>query len=98
MNKRTANTALRLAMAWGADFMKPTQARMKAKHPKLSKRELDEYDALAQAAMTLAHQHVYDQPDGNYEQYAAVVRGQFAWVSDDNLGRLHSQGVYYAHK
>jgi hypothetical protein len=97
MNKRIANSALRLAMEWGAAFMKPTQPRMKAKHPKLTSTELDEYDAMARAAMTLAHGHVYDQPDGDYEQYVAAVRGQFAWVSDDNLARLHSQGVYYAH-
>jgi hypothetical protein len=85
-------------MKWGADFMKPTQPRMKAKHPKLTKKQLDEYDAMARAVMTFGNQYVYDQPDGDYEQYVAAVRGQFAWVSDDNLSRLHSQGVYYAHK
>ena len=98
MDNTIANTALQLAMEWGDYFMKPTQPRMQALHPALTKKQLDEYDAIAREAMTFGHRYTYDQPDGAYDQYVAAVRHQFAWVSDDNLARLYSQGIYYAHK
>jgi hypothetical protein len=93
-----ANKALHLALEWGPDFMKPTQPRLRTLYPALRKRQLDEYDAVARAAMTFGHRYVYDQPDCEYEQCATAVKARFPWASDENLSRIYSQGVYYAHK
>ena len=98
MNPTLANTALHLAMEWGPDWLKPTQSRLKALHPELSDAELDEYDAIARAVMKLGFDYVYASPECERQAVAAIVRGRFPWVSDQNIARLHSQGVYYAMK
>lgn len=96
MDNAIANKALELAMAWGADWMTPTQPRLKALHAELSDAQLDEYDTIAQAAMTLGFKHMYDSPSCERQQLATVVRARFSWVSDANLSRMHGQGTYYA--
>ena len=98
MDATIANEALRLAMEWGADWLKPTQPRLKVLFPALGEDELNEYDAAARAAMSFANRYVYDRPECAYEQCAAAVRTRFAWSSDENLKRLYSQAVYYARK
>jgi hypothetical protein len=98
MDPTIANQALHFAMEWGEQFMKPTQPRLMALHPALRKKQLDAYDALARYAMTLGHRFVYDKPDCDAAQCAAAVTARFPWVSADNLARLYSQGMYYAHK
>src|SRR5262245_57312153 len=98
MDDRIANEALHLAMEWGEDFMKPTQPRLKKRHPKLSKKELDEYDATARAAMRVGNSYLYDRPDSAFEPFVDEVRRHAPWASGENLSRLYSQGMYYAHK
>ena len=85
-------------MEWGADWLKPTQPRLKVLFPALSENQLNDYDAAARAAMTFGHEYVYDRPDCEYEQCAIAVRARFPWVSDENLSRVYSQGMYYARK
>ena len=98
MDATIVNEALHLAMEWGADWLKPTQPRLKILFPALGEEQLSEYDAAARAAMTFGTRYVYDHPDCTREQCAAAVRTRFPWVSDENLSRLYSQGVYYARK
>ena len=98
MDTAIANKALDLAMAWGADWLKPTQPRLKVLYPALSDKQLDEYDAVAQAAMVCGFKHMYDAPNCEIERCAVAVRDRFPWVSDENISRLHSQGMYYAMK
>ena len=85
-------------MEWGADWLKPTQPRLKVLFPALSEAELNEYDTAARAAMTFGFGFVYDHPNCELEQCAAAVRARFPWVSDENMTRLRSQGQYYASK
>jgi len=96
MDTVIANKALELAMAWGADWLKPTQARLRVLFPTLSDKQLDEYDAIAQAAMTFGFNHMYASPNSERAQCAHVVRARFPWVSDENVAHIHSQGSYYA--
>lgn len=93
-----ANVALDLALAWGEYFLKPTQPRLAMLRPELSPHELDAYDASARKVMTLAFELVASSPHCERAHLAAVVRRQFPWVDDANLGRLHSQGQYFAMK
>lgn len=98
MDTTIANKALDLAMAWGADWLQPTQPRLKVLFPALSEAQLNEYDTVARAAMNLGFKHLYGSPNCEREQCATVVRAQFPWVSDENVARIHSQGMYYANK
>ena len=98
VDTKIANKALHLAMEWGEDFMKPTQPRLKKLHPALKPKELNEYDSIARAAMKFGHRYLYDKPDSSFEPFAEAVRQQAPWASGDNLARLYSQGMYYAHK
>jgi hypothetical protein len=98
MDPTLANLALDLALEWGQHFMQPTQPRLAKLHPELSAQQLDDYDAAARSVMKLAFDHVAGSPSCERSQLAGIVRGQFPWVSDANLARLHSQGQYYAMK
>ncbi len=98
MDTTLANEALHLAMEWGKDWLQPTQARMKTRHPELNDAQLDEYDKLAQEAMRYGHRLVYESPGCEREGFARAVLAKYPWVSAENIGRLHSQGQYYAMK
>lgn len=98
MDPILANDALHLAMEWGKDWLKPTQERMRTLHPALTDAQLDACDALAQEAMRYGHRLVYDSPNCERTSFAVALRAKYAWVSDANLTRLHSQGQYYAMK
>jgi hypothetical protein len=97
------NRGLSLAMEWGTDWLKPIQARLSATYPQLRRDQLDHYDSVCRAAMTLAHDTVYSMAERagskvDSATWRATVLSQYAWVSDDNLARALSQGMYYAWK
>lgn len=97
------NEGLSLAMEWGKDWLTPIQSRLAARHPELSAAELDELDAVCRATMRFGHQLVAEfvsahGPDVPRGKIAATLRAQHPWVDDENMARLHSQGVYYAMK
>jgi ElaB/YqjD/DUF883 family membrane-anchored ribosome-binding protein len=98
IDPKIANQALHFAMEWGEQFMKPTQPRLKKLHPRLTKKQLDAYDALARDAMSAANNYVYDHPDCDIAQCEAAVHENYDWVDGENLTRMYSQGMYYAHK
>lgn len=98
MDPTLANQALHLAMEWGKDWLQPTQPRMRKLHPHLSDADLDAYESLAQEAMRYGHRLVYDSPNCEREGFARAVLAKYPWVSAENIGRLHSQGQYYAMK
>ena len=99
IDPKIANHALHFAMEWGEQFMKPTQPRLKKKHPRLTKKQLDAYDALARGAMSVGHRYCEDHVDDcDPERLAAAVQAKFPWVNGDNLSTIYSQGMYYAHK
>jgi hypothetical protein len=92
------NVALDLALEWGEYFLKPTQPRMAKLYPGLSGAQLDAYDVAARAVMSRAFGMLYDSPETDREGLARFVHAQHPWVNANNMARLHTQGVYYAHK
>ena len=97
------NKGLHLAMEWGEHWLKPIQARLGSKYPTLAPAELDELNALCQAAMRFGHSTVYDMAsvsgkDTKYEDFEPVMTQRYPWVDSRNLSRLFSQGMYYAWK
>jgi hypothetical protein len=98
INTDIANEALHLAMQWGEHFMKPTQPRLKALHPRLTPEQRDDYDALAREVMSLANRYVDDRADCDFQSMVTAIQTQYAWVCGDNLAQLYTQGMYSAHK
>ncbi len=92
------NEALDLALEWGEHFMKPTQPRMAKLHTGLSAAQLNAYDAAARVVMHLAFAMLYDSPEADRKALERLVHADHPWVNDNNMARLHSQGVYFAHK
>jgi len=102
------NEGLKLAMAWGPDWLKPIAGRMHALHPQLTQAQLNALDTECQAAMKLGHagvgQLLRESGSGRVNSnviradLAVLVRANHPWVNEDNLGQLFSQGVYYAAK
>jgi hypothetical protein len=102
VNPDILNTGLNLAMEWGEDWLKPIQSRLVIQHPQLSHSELDMYNTLCQETMRFGHDLIYELHYQNTPDIQSHFRSQFKekypWVSDENLGHLFSQGMYYAHK
>jgi hypothetical protein len=103
MNETILNEGLALAMEWGEQWLSPIQERLGAAHPEMSAGELDRYDDACRAAMKRMHALVPEcwRTGGEeekvvYARYREKVMKSWPWVSDDNLGRAWSQGMYYA--
>ncbi|MFZ5635975.1 MAG: hypothetical protein ACOY82_05245 [Pseudomonadota bacterium] len=97
------NEGLHLAMAWGEDWLQPIQERLAQRHPELSRRELDEIDAICRTAMRFGHDAVYDLAlksgvDTKREDFDPIVSTRYPWVNGRNLAQLFNQGMYYAWK
>jgi hypothetical protein len=97
------NEGLSLAMEWGENWLEPTQERLALRRPALSQSELDEINAICQAAMKFGHDSVYDLAlksgsKTKREDFEPVMRARYPWVNSENLSHLFSQGMYYAWK
>lgn len=97
------NDGLHLAMEWGPDWLMPIQERLAKKYPRLSEIELDEINAICQAAMSFGHGTVYDLVrehgrDIALQQFEPIVKSRYPWVDAGNMSRLFSQGMYYSMK
>ncbi|GAB4578346.1 MAG: hypothetical protein Fur0022_10810 [Anaerolineales bacterium] len=103
MQPEILNTGLSLAMEWGEDWLKPIQSRLAKQFPTLTPKELDEVNAICQKAMRFGHQLVLTlAKQYGQESYQGMWETEFLrvcpWVNRENLGRLYSQGMYYAMK
>jgi hypothetical protein len=98
MDATILNDCLNLAMEWGPDWLKPTQDRMRRLYPHLTDTELNQYDTDARAAMHLGFDLMYNNPKAAFAELMAVVRAKCPWVTEKNLSRMYSQGLYYASK
>jgi len=92
------NEALDLALEWGEYFSKPTQPRLAKLHGELGEARLNAYDAAARVVMSLAFAMLYENPDADRQALERLVHAEHPWVNGSNIARLHSQGVYFAHK
>ena len=83
--------------------MKPIQSRLATAYPTLSTEQLDNYNAIAQAAMKTGHDLVYrlaESHGANLDRavWRSAYGAQYPWVNERNLERLFSTGMYYAWK
>ena len=97
------NEGLGLAMDWGEDWLAPIQERLRERHPRLTRAELDELDATCRAAMKLGHETVHalvraHGKDLALPSFAERFAVQVPWASAENVERLFNQGLYYAWK
>ena len=112
MDAATLNVGLNIAMEWGEDWLQPIQERLRARFPKLDVAAFDECNEICQAAMRTGYELASEcmigiglsdnlSEEKNREiknQFTDDIRARFAWIDDDNAGRLYSQGCYYAMK
>jgi hypothetical protein len=95
---------LRLALAFGPDWLQPIQERLARRFPTLSRGELDEYDARCRQVRDAAQRRLGElvatagDLDAVREQWNAEVRAEHPWLSEETLGHLYSQGCYYLYK
>ena len=99
------NEGLALALEWGEQWLTPIQERLGAMHPLLSPSDLDAYDEACRAAMRFGHRQVPicwreagPDRDATFTRWRDDVLAKHPWMSEENLGRLFSQGMYYAWK
>ena len=99
------NAGLGLALEFGADWLRPIQSRLAREYPELTREELDAYEAACRSAMDFGHAEVRKswRAAGGVQAEAArvfreVVLGRYAWIDEENVSRLFSQGSYYAWK
>jgi hypothetical protein len=90
-------------MEFGQDWLMPIQARLARLHPDLKPAELDRLNEICRSAMFHGHRVTYEQSVKlgkavSMETVAAGVRAAYPWISEENMGRLFSQGMYYAYK
>ncbi len=95
---------MEMAMAFGADWLKPIQPRLAARHPHLDAAALDAYNEECQRAMRDAQLRVpgfWNRADSHKEAFALwrhEVHARYPWITETNLSHAWSQGCYYAHK
>lgn len=108
MDPKILNTGLSLAMEWGDVWLTSIEDRLAARHPDMGARKLFQYDQTCRAVMKEGHQRVAEcvaHAWGVEERFGEArarfyseFRAEHPWISDENLGRLFSQGCYYAMK
>lgn len=104
MDSEILNTGLDLAMAFGADWLKPIQERLARRYATLTKAELDRYDEICRAAMNFGHSEVERVVNSagadaaSYDAFERVVLARYPWINARNMTHLFSQGMYYALK
>jgi hypothetical protein len=92
------NDALMMAMEWGENFGKPIQERLRAKYPALSQEEADEFERLCREMMYYAFGQIEEAytktiPDTTA---SANIKARYPLLNEESMGRLWSQGQYYA--
>jgi hypothetical protein len=102
-NEEILNAGLNLAMEWGEDWLKPIQQRLARKYPGLTEEELNSYNEICRKAMKLSHSGIEDLSnkygiDVPYEFFVKHIQGKLPWITEKNLSRAYSQGMYYIRK
>jgi hypothetical protein len=97
------NEGLRLAMEWGENMLKPIRNRLALSHPELSPSELDEVNAICQAAMKFGRKCVSDLVSKSglntkCEDVEPLIKARYPWIDLNNISRLFNQGMYYSMK
>jgi hypothetical protein len=93
------NECLGFALQWGNELGQATKRQLAVLHPQLADDALTAYDSLSRKAMLHGHRMFYAHAgpeDADRDRWVHAMRADYAWVSDDNLGRIYSQGSYFA--
>jgi hypothetical protein len=103
VNDTVADTALRLALAWGEAWLQPIHSRLAALYPELGDDELDTCDAACRAviaeAVALAAALAGQGSDaGQAREFRRRIAAAHPWITPETLAWLHSQASYYARR
>lgn len=97
------NEGLYLVMEFGKNWLQSIQERLGKRYPKLNTSKLDQYNRICQSAMKLGHDSMFKLAEkngfeANIKELTKIVREKYPWVTDKNISKLYSQGMYYSMK
>ena len=95
------NIALNLSLEFGPDWRKPIQERLRSQCPDVTQQQADDLNAVVTSARDWAHELIrstVNERGSNEDQARGEIRLRYPWIDEETLGRLWSQGMYYAMK
>ena len=98
MNAHIQNEALQLSLEWGENFMAPIQTRLRKSFPELTPDQADELEKSSRKIQSFAfalYEELYVERMTRAE-VEAKIKAAYAFLDEDNMARLYSQGMYYA--
>lgn len=94
------NGALLMSLEWGESWGKPLPPRLQARYTHLTGADADALSAWCDEVKNFAFALIekeYPETMANRPGTArAQIKTRYPQVDDDNLSRLHNQGMYYA--
>lgn len=99
-NDDLRNQALDFCLEWGEMFNKPTQERMMARHPQLTREEADDLDRLAREVRSYVYGLCEQELEGKISEGDIFFEAQrkYPWLSARNINRMKNVGMYYARR
>ncbi len=98
MNGEIRNCAINLGLEWGDNWQAPIGARIVKLFPQLTQTEADKLETLSRTVQKFAfalYEEVYFGRTPR-EDADAQIKAKFAFLDEENMSRLHNQGMYYA--
>jgi hypothetical protein len=101
---------LQMALEFGPNLNQPVNNRLKLKFPDISDKDLDQINQLCYLVRDKSHHFIYSTlakvankkqtiPASELEMgLKQYLDSKYLWINAENLGRLYSQGCYYAWK
>jgi hypothetical protein len=95
-----SNEALALCLEWGEHFNQPIHDRLQARHPGLTREELDAYDRLARTVRSFVYGLCEREARGELHESELLgeTMREYPWVSAENFARMKNIGMYYARR
>lgn len=95
------NFGLSQALEFGANYRSPIHERLALQFPELLPQDLDQIDKLCSEVRDYSNQLIYTTAGLHDEKACKSLWGEqlntrYQWINEVNLGRLFSQGMYYA--
>lgn len=92
------NVALDLALEWGKDWLMPIPDRLRERYPTMTREEAERWDARCREIMEYVFRECRGASLENIEAVSDMIAGRYPLLNESNVGRLTSQGIYYAMK
>ena len=93
------NECLGFALQWGNELGQATRRQLATLHPRLADDALAACESLSRKAMLHGHRMFYAHAGPEHadrDHWRNAMHADYAWISEDNLGRIYSQGSYFA--